>query len=70
VKTGVSSVIEFSEARRRREAKRRRAERLATARAVGPTTTTKVQLCDVDGCFTVLPCAAHVQGRQVGASRA
>jgi hypothetical protein len=70
MKTGVSSVIEFSEARRRREAKRRRADRLATVRAVGVTTTTKVQLCEVDGCFNVLPCGAHVQGRQVGASRA
>lgn len=52
-------MIEFSEARRRRQAKRRRADRLATVRAVGLTTTTKVQLCDVDGCFAVVPCGVH-----------
>lgn len=59
MKTGVSSVVELSPERRRRQAEWRSRERQASVRVVGVTTVRKVALCAVDGCFNVVPCSAH-----------
>ena len=59
MKTGVSSVIEMSPWRRRREWRKRKAQAGDQVRAVGVTKTIRAELCRVEGCFSVVPCEVH-----------
>ncbi len=61
MKTSTPMGMELSPERRRRQARRNRLNREATARPTSLTRVTIATLCPQDGCFNPMPCATHAR---------